>query len=264
MTDDYYYFVLTNNNFVFGQDWICSVMFAETFVTPTVPLPAVQADDKVVQKIIERLQAYFNTITFDIEERSTMDAEYINACSELFAQFDDNIINAVSPLLLVDTLSPKVVFDKSVTLDEQYLLVGLNWHSHDANFKLLASNKMENALVISAALPLQKYRDTAIYLPLFYVFTYEKHGKPAIDTDSFMFIYGHLLSFSEVEAYKVYEDDQYVCYEMSDFIYSDLIEYAYSFVSQNADIRFDEQVQERVKNIYDYYKENMGNLFYYK
>ena len=30
LNDDNYYFILTNNNFAFGQDWICTVEFAET------------------------------------------------------------------------------------------------------------------------------------------------------------------------------------------------------------------------------------------
>ncbi|HBD65263.1 MAG TPA: hypothetical protein DC038_12620 [Clostridiales bacterium] len=141
------------------------------------------------------------------------------------------------------------------------MLVDENWHSHDANFKLLASNDMENALVLSAALPLQKYKDTYTFLPLFYIYTYEKSE---IISDDYAFIYGQLLRFSELEEYKVYEDDKYVCYEMSNLIYSDLMEYAQSFVSRNADIRFDEQVQKRVENIYAYYKKNMSNCFYYK
>ena len=28
--DDWYYLVLTNNNFLFGQDWMCTVEFAES------------------------------------------------------------------------------------------------------------------------------------------------------------------------------------------------------------------------------------------
>ena len=261
LVDDHYYFVLTNNNFIFGQDWMCSVEFAEVTVTPPKPLPPVQADDKIVNDITENLQFYFNNITFDFEERRTMDTEYMQALTEMFNSFDGNIVQSVSPLLLADTSSTGVIFDNSIPSDEQHLLVDEHWHSHDANFKLLTSSSAENALVLSAALPLQRYEDTFTYLPLLYIFTFEKS---AISDDDYVFIYGQLLHFSELEEYRVYEDEKYVCYEMSDLMYSDLMEYVKQFVSQNADIRFDEQVQVRVENICNYYKENIGNLFYYK
>ena len=34
LVDDHYYFVLTNNNFLFGQDWMCSIEFTEPIITP--------------------------------------------------------------------------------------------------------------------------------------------------------------------------------------------------------------------------------------
>jgi len=95
---------------------------------------------------------------------------------------------------------------------------------------------------------------------LFYIFMYEKD---TIENESdYAFIYGQIISFSDLEKYKVYEDEQYVCYEASELIYSDLTEHIQSFVSQNPNVRYDEQVQMRVENIHSYFKENLSELFF--
>ena len=79
LSDDWYYFVLTNNNFVFGQDWTCSVDFAQTIWTPVdYPEPG-QVDAAAIQRVEESLRPYFETVTLDTEERRTMNADYVEA-----------------------------------------------------------------------------------------------------------------------------------------------------------------------------------------
>lgn len=263
LDNDWYYLVLTNNNFVFGQDWMCSISFSpyvEAEPDITEPAAPPEIDKSIIENISDSLKFYFENVSFDIEDRLTMTMDYVNAYTELFSQFEGNIIPSVSSNLLVDDPEPGVVFDDSVAADEQYLLIGEHEHSSDINFKLLATEG-EHALVLSAYLPLAKYPDSSRDLPLFYIFTYEK---AAAGSDDYAFIYGRLLSFSELEQYKVYEDDEYVCYEVSSMIYSDLTEYVQSFADQNTDVRFDDKVMERIEKIYDYYKENLKNLFYYR
>ena len=46
-----------------------------------------------------------------------------------------------------------------------------------------------------------------------------------------------------------------VCYEVTDLFYTNLRQHTESMVSQRSDIYFDEQVWERVENIYNYYKD---------
>ncbi len=55
LTDDNYYFVLTNNNFLFGQDWMCTVNFSKPVVTANVLIPPVQADETILRAISENL-----------------------------------------------------------------------------------------------------------------------------------------------------------------------------------------------------------------
>lgn len=66
-----------------------------------------------------------------------------------------------------------------------------------------------------------------------------------------------LLTFEQIEQYKIYEDNRYVCYGISDLFYTDLRQYLEDTVNQRSDTYFDEQVWERVKNIYHYYKGNL-------
>lgn len=262
LKDDYYYLVLTNNNFIFGQDWMCSVFFAESITTAPAPISPALPDGETIENIEERFQFYFEEITFDIDARRALNEQYIAACKELFSELDANIVEPCSAPLFVDTESPDVIYDDTVPKDEQMFLIGLHRHSADMNFKMLSSDTASEALVISAALPLSQYEDTLTYLPLFYIFTYDK--SEIISAQDYIFVYGQLLQLSELEDYKVYEDTDYVCYELGSFIYSDLDEHTRNLVRQNPDVVFSEQVQLRIENIYAYYKENLANLFYYR
>ena len=73
------------------------------------------------------------------------------------------------------------------------------------------------------------------------------------------------MTFEQLERYKVYEDDQYACYEVTDLFYTDLRQHVESMIRQRSDIYFDEQVWERVENIYTYYKDRdvLACRFYY-
>lgn len=273
LTDDWYYFVLTNNNFVFGQDWMCSVSFAETVWTPTEYSEPAAVDDTTIQNIEEALQFYFEADTKNSKNRRTVTAQYVETYTELFETLDANIVSSVSPLLpgnRIDTsiphltvarAEPGVIFDESIPAEEQYLLIGTNHFSTDSKSKLLATQG-EYALVLSASLPDTKYGGEGNMMPLMYILTYEKS---AIQSEKDLaFIYGQLYSFTDLEKHKVYEDEQYICYEVSSLIYSDLMEYAESYAAEIGNTRFDDPIRTRIQNIYNYYKENLPDLFYYR
>ena len=261
LTEDWYYFVLTNHNFAFGQDWMCGIEFApQVAAADPEPLPAPEADPAAVQAALEELRPYFEHVTFDLEERRTMDAEYMERVNRLLADFEGEVVPSVPSRLLVGDPDPAAVFDSTVPQEEQYLLIGEHRHFTDWNFKLLATDT-ESALVLSAMLPLERYEDAGRDMPVFYLFTYEKEAAQA---DRYAFLYGQLYSFAELEPRKVYEDEQHVCYEVSGLIYSDLREHTQRFLDQNPDIRFDNQVWNRVQAIRDYYQAHMSDLFYYQ
>lgn len=258
---DWYCMVLTNNGFAFGQDWTCAVDFAPAEEAPPAdPLPPARADEAALERIQESLRPYFKDITFDIGERAALQEAYMEQVRDLLADFDGTVIPSVSPWLLVDGPAAGTVLDETYPLDRQHELTGENHHIADWDFKLLATDE-ESALVLSVMLPLKGYQDTWRGLPVFYLYTF---GRESVTEDAYAFIYGQLIPFAELEACKVYEDEAYVCYDASGWIYNDLADHTQRFLEQNPDVRFDDTVRTRVENYYNYYKAHMGDLFYYK
>lgn len=261
--NDWYFFVLTNNHFAFGQDWMCTVDFAEPSVIPTeypTPITPAEADAKLIEEIMEELRPYFESYTTDPAERNKSSAEYLALCQKLLAQVDGTIVPSVSPMeLTVIDSGQNPVFDSSVPMDMQLQLTGLHRRTTDGYDKKIGSSDMEQALALSAYIPQRKGDiDGGVDVPLIYVFTYEKSRITA--PQDYAFIRGQLATFEQMEPYKIYEDEQYVCYDASHLFYSDLRQYVESMVSQKNDVYFDEQVWDRVQNIYSYYKENLGTL----
>lgn len=267
LDDDWYYFVLTNNNFLFGQDWMCTVEFAEPIPTVKVdptPITPVDADPELVAEITEELRPYFESYTLDVNERNRLADEYLELCQKLLGQLDITIVPSVSPneLTLIDS-DESVLFDPTVPTDMQLQLTGLHRRSTDGYDKMIGSSAEECAMVLSTYVPQRKGEiDGGADIPLIYVFTYAKNEIKT--TQNYAFIRGQLMTFEQMEQYKIYEDEQYVCYDASDLFYSDLRRYVESMVSQRRDVYFDEQVWERVQNIYNYYRDNMGTLLGYR
>ena len=267
LDDDWYYFVLTNNNFLFGQDWMCTVEFAEPIPTVKVdpaPINPVDADPELVAEITEELRPYFESYTLDVNERNRLSDEYLGQCQKLLGEPDITVVPSVSPieLTLIDS-DESVLFDPTVPTDMQLQLTGLHRRSTDGYDKMIGSSAEECAMVLSAYIPQHKGEiDGGADIPLIYVFTYAKNEiKTAQD---YAFIRGQLMTFEQLEQYKIYEDEQYLCYDVSDLFYSDLRQYVESMVSQRSDVYFDEQVWERVQNIYNYYRDNLGTLLGYR
>lgn len=264
---DWYYLILTNNQFAFGQDWMCTVDFAKPDITPA-EYPAlaapVEADPELTQKIPQELRAYFESYTTDPAERNKLSQEYLALCKKFLEQADGTVVSASSSTELTVIDSAQIpVFDTSVPMDMQLKLTGLHRRTTDGYDKKIGSSDTEQALVLSAYIPQRKGDiDGGADIPLIYIFTYEKSS--ITDPKNYAFIRGRLLTFEEMEQYKIYEDEQYVCYDASHLFYSDLGQYVESIVSQRSDVYFDEQVWERVQNIYSYYKENLGSLLGYR
>ena len=267
LTDDHYYFVLTNNNFMFGQDWMCFVTFAEpikTVVEDPIPVTPVEADKELVAQIMEELQPYFENYYTDIADRRNHADNYLVKCQELLAALDRDIVASEASPLVIDGLNPDVVFDKTAPLETQHWLTGLHEHTLDGYGIPVGSAEGESALVLSAYVPQRKGEvDGGAEVPLLYFFTYNVNDIQS--SEDYAFIHGQIMTFEQMEQYKVYEDDQYVCYEVTELFYTDLRQHVESIISQRSDVYFDEQVWERVENIYTYYKDKevLASRFYY-
>lgn len=274
----HYYLLLTNQSFLFGQDWMCSVSFADGEEVPpageTEPiaeetLPPEPVEVIIAEEIEEELWFYFEDAYADQAMRSNeKNTEYMLKVQELLAQFDGTVVPPAEPMLIVGRTPGGVVFDESYPMERQYELVGEHWHSIDGYGRIVAGfnspTGWEHALTLETLLPSYKGEvGGGVTIPLIYMFTYEVS---AIRQDNtYAFIYGQLLSFEEMEQYKVYEDEQYAVFEVTDLFYTDLDAYIDYFLTIRPETYFDEQSRQRVYNMYDYFKnpENLGSLFYY-
>ncbi len=273
----FYYLLLTNQNFLFGQDWMCSVSFwkgmeetpAETEPElETEPDPAlVKAQD--IEEIEEELQFYFEDAYGDqLMAFNEANFEYMQKVQEMLARFEGTVVAPAEPMLIVGRTPDDVVFDESYPMERQYELVGEHWHSIDGYGRIVAGfnspTGWEHTLTLETLLPTYEGQvGGGVTIPLIYMFTYEVS---AIRQDNtYAFIYGQLLSFEEMEQYKVYEDEQYAVFEVTDLFYTDLDAYIDYFLTIRPETYFDEQSRQRVYNMYDYFKnpENLGSLFYY-
>lgn len=267
LDDDWYYFVLTNNNFIFGQDWMCTVEFAQPVQTDKdepEPVAPADADPELITRITEELRPYFETYTLDAGERKRLTDEYLKLCQQLLKERDVNVVSSVSPmeLTLIDS-DKSVLFDSTVPADMQLQLTGLHRREIDGYGKIIGASAEEQAMVLSAYIPQHKGEiDGGVDIPLIYIFMYNVSDVKSLQ--DYAFIRGQLMTFEQMEQYKIYEDGQYVCYDASNLFYTDLRQYVESMVSQRNDVYFDEQVWERVQNIYNYYRENMGTLLGYR
>ena len=267
LVDDHYYFVLTNNSFVFGQDWMCTVTFAQPIITEQaepVPISPAEADPALVGKIPEKLRPYFETYVLDPAQRRAQTEEYVIFLQSLLDELGISPVKPVSPMELIQAhIDESVMFDPTVPEDMQQQLTSLHRYCTDGYGKLIGMSQEDCAMVFGAYIPHgQGEIDGGAELPLIYNFIYEKSS--IRDPQDFAFIRGQLLTFEQMEQYKIYEDDRYVCYDMTDLFYTDLRVYVESMVSQRSDVHFDEQVWSRVQNIYQYYRENLGALLGYR
>lgn len=257
---DGYYLLLTNNGFLFGQDWMCTVPFCEPLEpeVQTTSQPESRVNTEFLEEISENLQFYFQGEPLYGEELRTLNDAYQREVEALFSQFSGTVVPSVVSGLLVGNPEPSVVFDPDQPQEIQPQLIWEQYSSVDLNNKLLATEK-EKALILSAIVPLSTYSNAGADIPLFYLFSYEK---AAVTEESCAFIRGKLIPFSQLQQYLIYEDDQYLLYDFSALIYSDWQEYVQQAVSQRNDIRWDEKTQAMVQRIYDYYKENLSKLIY--
>lgn len=277
VANPWYYLLLTNQNFLFGHDWMCSVFFNE--------YAGEEAEEAAVEAPAEHLEAVEEELRFYFEEAyegapiafNEANFPYLQKLDEVLARFDGNVVSALSPTIMVGEasqyLSPEpglkdvpdgVILDDAVPADQQYLLALDEWTYSDAYGRLVASGT-EKAWVIHGMIPQrQGETDGGAAIPLVFLFVYD--AEAAADPENYAYIYGQLLSFGQLEQYKVLADDHYAIYDATDLIYTDVDAYLDYFLSTRADVFCDAQIRQRIRNIYGFYRdrETLANLIYYR
>ncbi len=277
-TQEWFYLLLTNNNFLFGQDWMCSVNFGqqEPERNPEEPLLLPPAESAVTQEMEEELRFYFETAYgSELMAFNGANFQYQQKVEEVLNRFDGTVVPALGPTLMVggpsEFLEPEpimgkppagMVFDDTIAQAQQYLLTGTQWRYTDAYGRMVATVE-EKAWVQTAILPQHRGQtDGGVELPLIFLFVYDADmAKP----ENYAFIYGQLHSFAELENCKVLEDEHYAVYDATNLIYTDLDAYLDYFLTTRTDIYCDDQIRRRVHNIYHFYqnKEMIQSMYGY-
>jgi len=277
--EEWFYLLLTNNDFLFGQDWMCSVSFHQQEPEPAAEeetAPSVSAEPVILEEVEEVLRFYFeDSYTDELLAFNEVNFLYQQKVEEVLSRFEGTVVPALGPTLMVggpsEFLDPEpimgkppvgTVFDESVPKEQQYLLTLSNWTYTDAYGRMVASAD-EKAWVQTVMLP--QYcgqTDGGISLPLIFLFVYD--AEKALP-ENYAFIYGRLHSFEALEQYKVLEDEYYAIYDATDLIYTDVDAYLDDFLSTCSDVYSDDQIRRRVHNIYDFYQnpENIWKMYGY-
>lgn len=267
-SQEWYYLLLTNNGFLFGQDWMCSISFGmpkmEAALQETVP--SVAADASVMEDIQEELRFYFEeSYAGELMAFNGPNFQYQQKVDEMLSRFPGTVVPALSPVAMVGGpsvfLDPEpmmgkppadVIFDESIPEEMQYLLTFSDWTYTDAYGRMVASAN-EKAWAQTAMLPHRKGdTDGGVSLPLIFLFVYDaKQAEP----ENYAFIYGRLHSFEDLEACKVLEDEFYAVYDATDLIYTDVDAYLDDFLATRSDVYCDEDIRQRVHRIYGFYQD---------
>lgn len=242
LTNDFVCIQLTNQRFLPGQKWTCLVSLRPN-AGEYVPQYVKSGDTKRAESVIPSLKAYFENFTPDVFARWADVPNYLELVEQELTQVNGNIVVPVDPFYYWD-------LDENPTLVQSSCFDGYN--------KLLGRTDMEKITHISIFVPrlLDGERLNGVQeIPLFYLWIFAK--SEIHSPDDYAFVRGNLLTFRELETYKIYEDDEHVIYELHHLIYSDLRNYVEEMLIQNDSIYFDEEIWERVQRFYNKYNENL-------
>ncbi len=271
LENDWYELILTNNGFAFGQDWKCSVDFSGmSVVGGTVEYPEAEADLQA-KEAEESLAFYFQKSAQEKYQRTALEEAYQQAYENLPEFRKGQVVSAVSPVLPGNRIQSEmcltvqdqpegVIWDETISPEKQYELMGLNWSTYDSFGRLIGA-KGEYAMVLSVQVPLQDYADGARELPLFYVMVYDREETQK--NAGCAFIHGQIVCFEDLEARKVFADEKYAAYDVSDYVYGDGESYLQAFFRQNPDVAQNAQTLERIQNFYTYYQDHLQESVLY-
>ena len=276
---EWYYLLLTNNNFLFGQDWMCSINFGKQ--EPVIPaveetIPSAAVENIIAGEIEEELRFYFEkSYAGELMAFNGPNFQYQQKVEELLARFEGTVVPSLSPLAMVGGptvfLDPepimgkppeRVIFDETVPGEQQYLLTLSDWTYTDAYGRMVATAD-EKAWAQTVTIPQAPGEiDGGAGLPLIFLFVYDAE---LAQPENHAFIYGQLHSFGELEEYKVLEDEHYAVYDATTLIYTDVDAYLDHFLASRPELYCDDQIRHRVHAVYDFYqaRENIRAMYGY-
>ncbi len=251
------YLVLTNKDFAFGQDWMCHFVIGEKTQEETAPAEKLKLETQNMDGIEDSLRFYFEDHYLDqLPAYNTANADYMVAVQEVLSRQEGTLVRSMSPLLLPE--GPE-------GLEQQTLL---NHHSIDSFNRMVGSvfpgDGLDSALMVGVSLPqYQGQVDGGIGdFKLLYYFTFPTQELK--QEGAYAFVYGRILTFPEMEENKVYEDEEYTVYDLTDLFYTDVDQYLDDFVSvYGGDVYLDDEVRRQVHEVYQFYRDRDTLRFRY-
>ncbi len=271
LENDHYYLVMTNNNFKHGYDYHCTISFYESVVDEPIEkneelesLDIERAENNF--EVLEELKPFFNEYVIDPTLRNEKIEEYYEEVDRILVKEQQNgkrFITTSNPWLFVSKPDPNVIFDERVSNQLQYQLIGEHHYSLSAYNIPVGSNYYDDCMVLSTYIP-QKQNDIhdtgGAEIQLAYIYQYDINEIKKENT--YVFIYGRILNYQDLEPFKIYEDNQYVSYNMTTLFYNNL-ETHIKLSTQGQNVYMDEGTKTRIYNVYHYLMNPENMKFYY-
>lgn len=264
-----YYLLLTNNHFLFGHDWMCSFTFEDkNREDPYETQPHVAAAAEDLEEIEESLRFYFEDAYYDETLAwNENNFTYLQKVDEVIKRFEGNVVSPVYPMIMVTGPSTFLDPQPSISEDVEFGfeipaegILSVDWTIADGYRRLVGATKSEKTLTVSANIPQKEFSGVSA-VPLIYTFVFEADAVQ--NQEDYAFFYGQFHSFGELEECKVYEDEYYAIYDVTDYFYTDLDAYIDYVQKTRDDLVIDDQIRQRIHVIYDDYRENLGSLICY-
>lgn len=257
-----YYLLLTNNGFLFGHDWMCSISFGTEEDTPVEGKPHISAQAERLEKIEEVLRPYFQDSYYDeVFAWEEAHFEYLQKVDELIMRFGGTVVHPVYPSIQVS--GPSTMLDPQPQLRTDNVEGAYaEWTNLDGYHRLIGGAALEKALTVMAGLPSSGGAQSFTVIPLRYLFVYE--AESAV-TEKYAFVYGQLYSFEELQDRQVFRDEHYAIYDVTELLYTDLDAYIRFLQETRTDITIDEKARERICSVWEYYRdpENLSKALGY-
>ena len=248
---EWYYLVLTNQNFLYGQEWKCSIYFGrEDPYQEETPKKLYSMDPKIIERIDEDLRYYFEDDFIGFLAANPLHYEYLQKVQEKLMRSGKNIVPLVDAMVMLGA-------DESMELPEDFVRETPPQNStvQDAFGKLVGSTTDEHVMKICYYAPAAATDTGESYeIPLLYYATFERMAMTG--ENDCAFIHGQMVTFEELAPYKVYENETHMCYNVTHLFYTDLRGYVDDIIEYRTATDqhwyMDDAEFAKIQAVYDY------------
>lgn len=256
-----YYLLLTNRDFLFGHDWMCSFTFERE---ETAAEEEGQAHRAARAEGLEEMEAslrfYFEDAYGDqVTGLNEANFAYLQKVDECITRFEGTVASPLAPVVAVGGQSQTLDPDPYIVTEGEN--VDCTWVTVDGYHRLIGGKMGEKALAVTALVPSRQYPDSFRAIPLVYTLVYRREDAKA---ENWAFFYGQFHSFGELEEEKVYEDENYAVFDITDWLYRDLEGYLDFVQETDADLLLDEDARRELRGICERCREELGQRIGYR